>query len=977
MLSSGEKLSHYSVISAIGAGGMGEVYLALDNRLDRQVALKVLLAEFAANDDRVRRFEQEARAASALNHPNILTIFDIGTVDGHQYIATEFIKGETLRERMKREPLKLLEAFNVLLQVSAALGAAHEAGIIHRDIKPDNVMIRDDGLVKVLDFGLAKLSPNESVDSVNVTLHQVNTNPGMLLGTVAYMSPEQARGQKLDRRSDIFSLGIMMFEVFTGKRPFEGEGHLDLISSILKDDPAPLRELSPDLPRQLERIVSKALRKDRNHRYQDIRDLQIDLEDLRDEMTFEDRLSKSSETIAMSTPVVTTDRPHGSELRQMLTTGISTTRRFTILHALLFTVFVAAAVGTAVWYFGFGRTPPLPGSYKVTDVATWNSAPGELFSNASFSPDSKLIAFSSTKSGTKNIWVTQTGSTEAIQITNDGFSNIDPVWSPKGDEIAYFSDRGGANNLTGIWRVSALGGTPKLVGSINDIGAALRRWTATGKVYYQLDKELYAMDVSTGQSQQVTSISDPSVNWINVSPDERYLAYATGKDNSWNIMIGAISGNGMKEAAKGAGEIGSELAWLPEKNRLFYSSNSEGVEQVYFLDTSSQRTVKITAAETDNAVVDVSSDGRSIIISSGKEESNLWRVSAADGQEAPFARDLNAKLWPSVSPDNEKAAFQSIKNLSGGGTRLVTGDIVVKAMRARDDGEKPALLAENGFLPTWSPDGSAVAFMRKGAETVELYSINPNGGGEKLLTTGGISQIAYSISPYNYTQAKAFSWSPDSSEIAYISNRNGASNIWAVGLRESNDTPLTNNQDADLIMYCPIWSTDGKRIAYYFYKGGKDKGRPVHGLKVLDRSTGESNTVYESPETIRLIGWTADETGLIAAKPEKVSGLPPATVLKRIAIAGGAETMIADLKNIYFYNIFLSDDRKLIAYAARTDNKDDIWIVPSAGGAARKVTNNNDSGLYYSRLAWLHDGSSIVFGKQTRYSLLSLITGIS
>ena len=244
---------------------MGEVYLAEDSKLGRQVALKVLLSEVSGDKERVNRFVQEAKAASALNHPNILTVFEIGNHDGSQYIATELIKGLTLRDHLKSETIGLIASLDIALQITAALGAAHEAGIIHRDIKPENIMIRQDGLVKVLDFGLAKLLPN-SAQSIETTLPHLNTKPGMIVGTVAYMSPEQARGKQIDPRSDIFSLGIVLFEMFAGKRPFEGESHLDLISSILKDDAPALRQFVPEMPRQLERIVDKTLRKDREHR---------------------------------------------------------------------------------------------------------------------------------------------------------------------------------------------------------------------------------------------------------------------------------------------------------------------------------------------------------------------------------------------------------------------------------------------------------------------------------------------------------------------------------------------------------------------------------------------------------------------------------------------------------------------------------------------------------------------------------------
>ena len=299
------------------------------------------------------------------------------------------------------------------------------------------------------------------------------------------MSPEQAKGRKIDSRSDIFSLGILMFELFAGKRPFAGESHLELVSSILKDDPPLLRAVAPYMPQQLERIVEKSLRKDRNHRYQHVRDLQIDIEDLRDEIKFEAKLASSPPSTVVSGRQTSNHSDFRSALRSVLTTNITEKRRFTLLHALLFVVVFGLIVG-GVWYFR-PRAISVPATqHKTIEVATWTSAPGELGADASFSPDGKLIAFASTKSGKKGIWVTQINSTEARPVTNDGFGNTQPIWSPQGDEIAYSSLRPGSNGGTTveIWRVAALGGVWKSVGTLPTASATLLRWGPSGKIYY-------------------------------------------------------------------------------------------------------------------------------------------------------------------------------------------------------------------------------------------------------------------------------------------------------------------------------------------------------------------------------------------------------------------------------------------------------------------------------------------------------------
>ena len=271
-LSPNSTLSHYRIISKIGAGGMGEVYVAQDTKLDRLVALKILPPEFAADADRMRRFVLEAKTASALNHPNIITIYEIGEIDGTNFIAAEYIDGKTLNQC---DSLSLLSALDVASQIASALQAAHNAGIVHRDIKPDNVMVRPDGLVKVLDFGVAKLSEVAAIGSTPrttdpeaLTVPLANTSTGMIIGTATYMSPEQARGKAIDGRSDIFSFGVVLYELLSGVRPFTGENAMDVLGSIVADEPKPLRELRPSLPVDLEQMVQKSLQKDREKRYQ-------------------------------------------------------------------------------------------------------------------------------------------------------------------------------------------------------------------------------------------------------------------------------------------------------------------------------------------------------------------------------------------------------------------------------------------------------------------------------------------------------------------------------------------------------------------------------------------------------------------------------------------------------------------------------------------------------------------------------------
>jgi len=296
-LAAGTKLGRYEIRSQLGTGGMGEVYLAQDTKLDRKVALKILPPNLAEDNDRMSRFVREAKSASALNHPNIITIHEVGEIDGLHFIATEYIEGETLKSRLERESLSLKSTVDIALQVVSALDAAHRAGIVHRDIKPDNLMVRDDGIVKVLDFGLLKLTSSRSseVDSEGITKMQVKTSAGVIMGTTAYMSPEQARGQEMDARTDIWSFGCVLYEMLTNQQAFQGETMTDVLANIIYREPASILAQRRDTPAELERIVTRTVRKNRDERYQSARELFNDLQQVHTRLLVEAEMIRSGE----------------------------------------------------------------------------------------------------------------------------------------------------------------------------------------------------------------------------------------------------------------------------------------------------------------------------------------------------------------------------------------------------------------------------------------------------------------------------------------------------------------------------------------------------------------------------------------------------------------------------------------------------------------------------------------------------------
>jgi serine/threonine-protein kinase len=432
-IQTGTTFGHYRIVSPIGAGGMGEVYLAEDTRLPRHVALKVLSADFTKDPERVKRFEQEARAASALNHPNIITIFEIDKTAQHHFIVTEYIEGEMLRQRINREPLAVRAALDVAMQAAKALAVAHQAGIIHRDIKPENLMLRPDGYVKVLDFGLAKLTEKSGEhilgsDPDAITRSLINTDPGVVMGTVSYMSPEQARGLKLDERTDIFSLGVVLYEMISGRKPFEAATVSDAIALILYKQPPPLARYTDESSAELERIVTKALAKDREERYQTVKDLAIDLKRLQRQLDAEaelershhpgwqpwprastsgaaqatERVSDQLKTIQMSGPIVPlmdSGAARRASSAEYLLTEIRRHKR-----GFFFSMAAVAAVVLGIAYFATGGKPKAIQSIAVLPfINASNEASSEdlsdrftenIISNLSRLPGLRVVSFS-------------------------------------------------------------------------------------------------------------------------------------------------------------------------------------------------------------------------------------------------------------------------------------------------------------------------------------------------------------------------------------------------------------------------------------------------------------------------------------------------------------------------------------------------------------------------------------------------------
>ena len=963
-----KKIGSYLIKKLLGAGGMGEVYLAEDARLGRRVALKILPADFAADASRLKRFEQEARAVSALNHPNILTVYEFGAgADGAYFMATELVEGETLREKISGGDLPLTDALKIAEQTAFALSAAHAHGIAHRDIKPENIMIRTDGIVKVLDFGIAKLIAPlaDSVETEGETLAKkmTGTKPGMLLGTLNYMSPEQVRGQKIDARSDIFSLGVVLYEMLTGTEPFDKPTTSDVIAAILTEHPPPITEVKPDAPAELERIVNKALKKNKDERYQTSKDFLLDIKSLR----------RTVEFSAERAPTAAENNARSTNADEIHTTNAAPLRSFNFLHALLILLGASLAIGGAFWFFGKPNSPIETQQTAVpntVEVVNWRAAPGEIYSVGAFSPDAKMVAFTSTKTGAKNIWIKQFAGGEAVQITRDEFVNQNPVWSPNGDEIAFYSTRSGTS---AVWRMPSLGGNPTFVKAVEG-GAILRRWSKKNLIYYEVQGNLFALDLKSGQASPLTDFDAAKINVgsFSVAPEEEQIAYVAFEDDQYVVCTMPARGGAAQKIVGSTDEIRNAV-WHADGKRILYSQIVAGAFQIFAASADGGNPSQVTFGERDAFALDVSADGARILYGASKEESDVWGVNVEKAEEFPFAADINAELWATVSPDNKTVAYQSIKNLSQG-DKLFSGAILTKAIGSD---APPFQLTASGGLPVWSSDGKRLAFMRAANDVYNLWTINAGGGKEKELIYDGLPSIEYTTLPYNRHQTNSFTWSPDSKKIAYVSDSGELRNIWLVDADGANNIQLTNNSDSNVSVFCPLWSADSKNIAYSSKPevlSATDKN--FYSVSFIDLETKNAKAIAQSENFQRLLGWSPSDKGIILAALNAKSGTgrPTEIGIIQVSVETGRQTPMLKLDAAYLYNIYLSADKKMLAYVSNKDGKDNVWVARLGGGEPRKITSNNDARLYFSALSWSPDDRTIFFGKQTRYSLLSMVT---
>src|SRR5436190_6352433 len=952
---------HYRLIKMIGRGGMSEVFLAADERLGRNVAIKFLNSEFRREPDRMRRFNREARAASALNHPNILTIHDIGETEGVQFIVSEFVDGETLGSRIAKGKLPIAEAVRLSIQIASALAASHNAGIVHRDIKPDNVMIRRDGSVKVLDFGLAKETGGSLFDPISGearTLEGAATSPGLILGTPQYMSPEQARGKRLDSRTDIFSFGVILFEMVTGNQPFPGNNMVDVIAALISKEPRSLHEFLEEPPPSLVRIVEKALRKDKEERYASTEDL------LRDLRALDSDLAKSPQA-AQTTQGDDVRSTRPNTIRSVL--AASPIKRNLLLLVLL-GIPVAAMV--AWWISSRGnQAQPLAtsGAMRMVPITNWSGTTGELVAAASFSPDSRMIAFAATKSGATEIWAKPVTGGDPIQVTKNGFYNQYPVWSSNNQEIAFFSSRGGSN---GIWRTSFAGGEQVQIASGVSSQARPVFWPKTKKIYFQDGGELYAVDEGVGERSRITNFESAGLKprAIEISPDETSIAYSIRENGPWKIYVKSLSTEAATEIASSSEQI-DQIAWDPDGKSVTYSNSVDGAYQLFRSGVGFSTPVQLSNGNLDFFVQDVSSDGSKILYGSVSETSDLWSVNISDGKQTAIVSEVAAEFWPDVSRDGKNVIYQSVNQAD----RPYRGSIII---RAQTGSPASIVASQEGFAPVWSPDGQWAAFFRRSDAGISIWRVRAAGGDAQKVADGPISPPGYLATPYLKIGSGHISWSPDGSQIAYTANVDGRSNIWRVSADGSTNLAVTANAEADVVC-CPAWAPDGKSIIYVsdVPKAAPDAQGKSRLVRV-DLSNSALQTVFESTARFRFLGIdVAGKNAYLAERkdPRLSKTISDVTDIYEISLQSGSKTKVNSIENAYFHNIHLSRDGTALAFVSRKNDVSAIWHVPVKGGLPKQLAVENDPKILISGLAWSPDGHSIVFGKQTRTNLISML----
>jgi Tol biopolymer transport system component/predicted Ser/Thr protein kinase len=890
----GRSLAHYNVTRLLGKGGMGVVYVARDTKLQRQVALKVLPEEMAADPERLERFQREARAVAALNHPNIVTVYSVEEADGAHFITMELVEGKTLSELLPRKGFSIGRLLEIAVPLADAVSSAHRAGITHRDLKPDNVMIDSQGGLRVLDFGLAKLHDTLGADNgTEAETASAGTGEGRILGTVAYMSPEQAEGKAVDPRSDIFSLGTMLYEMATGARPFRGETGMSTIGAILKDQPASVTELNPSLPRHLGRVVRRCLAKDPDRRYQTALDLRNELEELRKEI--------DSGELAAET--------HGAaaEPRRL--------RRTVVLIAAA-TVLAIAAVFAITSRRGGKDSPAVYVPRPITGTI------GQEM-DINWSPESVFMAYGLTREGSVDVMVQPVAGGEAVLRAGGPGTQTAPHWSPDGKYLAYISSSAPGNP---VFLIPPHGGSPRRLISTNvrtldldKMGAVMgdRPWSADSSALLVARVDafgstaIYRVDRDNGEAEQLTF---PPPGAIDLNPsysfDGERIAFQRRTNGKGDLLI--MPETGGEPQILLADEFDNILpAWRPDNHHLLFISDRRGSSgaDVFEIDVNGGAPRQLTFETNRVYALSVSADNRVAYVPFW-HDTFLFTVDADTGERRQLNAHSAENYGARFSPDGKSVAYHS--------TRTGNSEIWLCYL----DGRPETQITDNDswdLYPDWSPDGEGMIFIsdRHGG-LFKIFIANADGGGAQLLVDKPItldSQYAPVIG------SLVSRWSPDGDRIAFLAEDDTGLALWTVGADgEEARRVLDNATGFD-------WYRDSRHGIFTRNNGSESE------MVAINLETGEEQLLFVGPFLEMDVAPDGSAVAFCYGPGHMAMGLavlrlePPSGPGGLPRAVGEPEYLVATTGTWHVHNGGWSADSKQIVYTRDMDYGDIFELV--------------------------------------------------
>lgn len=706
-LSAGTRLGPYEIVSPLGTGGMGEVYRARDSKLGRSVAIKVLPPDVAQDPEKLDRFQREAKVLASLNHPNIASIYGFEDSD-KPGLVMELVEGPTLADRILPGPVPVEDALNIAKQVCDALEYAHDRGVVHRDVKPANIKLSSDGAVKLLDFGLAKALENAGANtdiSSSPTFTHLGTQAGMILGTAAYMSPEQAKGRTIDRRSDIWSFGCVLFEMLTGKMVFSGETVTDTLAEIVKSEPN-WSLVPPNTPKPIQALLLRCLKKDPKQRLQAIGEARIVIEEV---------------LAGKAAP----------EENRAAQTPVSFMRRRSLLGWVGGFAAGATIVAAVAWWITRSSPAAMMHFSAVTSFAGVQAQPA-------LSPDGRSVAYISNRDGHYNVYVGLVHGAEPLQITHDAAMKARPGWSPDGGMLAYAQlNNSGAWD---VWEVPALGGLPRKV----VLNAADPAWTPDGHsiVYQNLSDEQIWIAGTEGENAHALVHGVP-YRWEmepRVSPDGRLVAFSVRSTGGPYGELGlADVSTGTVRLLTHDNALALSPAWSPDSRSIYFSSSRGGTVNIWKIGADGRGLRQITAGEGDDAEIDVSSDGKRLVFGTMRVNIGLSRFDAHAKSGEPNAKVLTTdparnEFGPAYSLNGTRIAF--FTNLKGAENESI-------GVADADGGNAIQLVRDShvNLFPRWSPDGTHIVYGSNSGKNIEYRSIAVSGGAPQTIMSDAADAI--------------------------------------------------------------------------------------------------------------------------------------------------------------------------------------------------------------------------------------------